>query len=362
MSELSQVLDKVRAEIAKLKGKNLSEENTKAALINPVLCALGWHVGNLDEVSQEFRLESSNNPVDYALLLGGSPTVLVEAKALGQSLAGGKWADQIMGYAGTAGVTWVVLTNGDEYRIYNATVPVPFEEKLFRTVRLSDAASPTEGTLALLSKERIDDIGAKWQAHFADKQVHAAINKLFSSAPDSLSLLVSFVKKHVKGLGPKEIRASLGRLRASFEFPVDSTESIDRPEPASLPPTVGDYIKLWEPIRTESNGLFAGKPADGSRISKYIRGICLSLGVNNHASHVELSFDSENRRERRDRVLKLLPAGKYPRELHESPKCVSARFHVLDKGIKDRDNWPQIREKLKALGEQIYKVLKESDV
>ena len=119
-------------------------------------------------------------------------------------------------------------------------------------------------------------------------------------------------------------------------------------------------MQFWEPIRCE--GLFKGKSADWASISKWIRGTCLSLGVLKQTCYVELSFDGENRREQRDKALKLFPTAEYPREPHESPKCVSVRFSVLDKGIKDRDHWPEIREKLKSLGEQIYKVLKESDV
>ena len=229
MISLSETLENVRTKIAKHKGKNLCEADTKAALINPVLGALGWHVGNLDEVSMEFKHATSHNPVDYALLISGNPTVLVEAKALGQSLAGGKWADQIMGYAGTSGVKWVVLTNGDEYRIFNALVEVPFSQKLFREVRLTDPNSPVESTLALLSKERIDDIGVQWQIHFADRQVYAAIEKLFS--PVSAKTLAHFVKKHVKGLTAKEIHASLARVCAQVarllpqELPVSPTPS-----------------------------------------------------------------------------------------------------------------------------------------
>ena len=115
----------------------------KSPLINPVLCAAGLaRLATWTKVSLEFRLKSSNNPVDYALLLAGSPIpiLLVEAKALGESLD--KCADQIMGYAGVCGVTWVVVTNGDEYRIYNASVPVPFEQKLFRRVNLTNPADP----------------------------------------------------------------------------------------------------------------------------------------------------------------------------------------------------------------------------
>lgn len=45
-------------------------------------------------------------------------------------------------YAVSAGVEWVVLTDGNEYRIYNAHAAVPIEQKLFRLVRVTDESIP----------------------------------------------------------------------------------------------------------------------------------------------------------------------------------------------------------------------------
>jgi hypothetical protein len=86
MSELSLVLDKVRAKIAQYQGKEILEQNTKTALIDPVLRALGWNVGNLEEVSQEYKhTPTTSNPVDYALFIEKEPKLFVEAKALGKT-------------------------------------------------------------------------------------------------------------------------------------------------------------------------------------------------------------------------------------------------------------------------------------
>lgn len=68
------------------------------------------------------------------------PRLFIEAKSLGENLDVRRWANQIMGYASVAGVEWVVLTNGDEYRIYNSHAAVPVDEKLFRVVRVSDGS------------------------------------------------------------------------------------------------------------------------------------------------------------------------------------------------------------------------------
>ena len=125
MSALSEALSKVKAGLARYKGRQVNEQNTKTALIHPVLRALGWDVGDLEEVQQEYKRRPRDKPVDYALFLLRTPKLFVEAKALGQNLSDRKWANQIMGYATVAGVEWVVISNGDEYRIYNACAPVP---------------------------------------------------------------------------------------------------------------------------------------------------------------------------------------------------------------------------------------------
>jgi hypothetical protein len=117
VAELEQVLGQVRERIVRYRDGGIGEQDTKAALIDPVLRALGWDVEDLEEVQREYRLKGGDNPVDYALSILRTPRLFVEAKALGGNLNDRRWANQIMGFAAVAGVEWVVLTNGDEYRI-----------------------------------------------------------------------------------------------------------------------------------------------------------------------------------------------------------------------------------------------------
>ena len=79
----------------------------------------------------EYKIRKQDKPVDFALFLLRTPCLFVEAKGLSQNLDDRRWANQIMGYAGVAGVGWVVLTDGNEYRLYNSHAAVPIEEKLF---------------------------------------------------------------------------------------------------------------------------------------------------------------------------------------------------------------------------------------
>lgn len=123
-----------------------------------------------------------------------------------------------------------------------------------------------------------------------------------------------------------------------------------------------EYSEFWEPIRR--SGLFAGKPVpvrDEGWIGKGVKGISLLLQLHNHACSVLLSFQGEDRLDRRAKVLELFPVTEYTYELRESPKFASIIFPVLNKGKKDHDNWSDIREKLTNFGEDVYNKIKESD-
>lgn len=219
-SELAATLESVRSRITRTSARGLNEQNTKATLIEPVLRALGWSTEDVDEVVHEYTSGKRGNPVDYGLLIERQPRLLLEAKPYGATLSDAKWATQFLGYALVAGVTWMVLTNGDEYRIYNTHAKVPLEEKLWRTVRVSDGGPAVEETLSLLARDRLGEnrIDRLWQAHFVDQKVRAALDELLSAGADAR--LLRLVRDRAPDLSPSEIRASLRRCRATFDFPV----------------------------------------------------------------------------------------------------------------------------------------------
>lgn len=127
-SRLQETIALVVARVRRFQDRTLGEQNTKASLIEPVLEALGWDIRDPDEVHREFKPTPKDCPVDYALKLLRKPRLFVEAKGLGETLSDRKWIAQVLGYATVAGVEWCVLTDGDEYRFYNATAAVDAEE------------------------------------------------------------------------------------------------------------------------------------------------------------------------------------------------------------------------------------------
>jgi len=225
---LADTVGKVRARILQIRerGETIGEPDTKATLIEPVLSALGWRLEELDDVRREYKFKSQDNPVDYALFVLRQPRLFVEAKPLG-SVLDRKCASQVLGYASVTGVWWCLVTNGDEYRLYNSHVAVDVDEKLFRTVRLSETGQEAYflETLGLIAKDAIGDntLEALWKSQFVDRRVKAALEGAFRDEDGSLARLL---RKQAPELSHSEIRESLKRADLRVTYPIVTDPSV----------------------------------------------------------------------------------------------------------------------------------------
>lgn len=252
--EYSSVIEGLAQAIERLglRGGSVSEQDTKRILITPLLQALGWNIFDIDEVRNEYRYKPGHNPVDYALFEARSPCLFIEAKALGCSLDDARWINQAISYAAVAGVEWCVLTNGDEYRLYNAAVAVDSDSKLFRKARISapnDRRFAVE-TLALLSKDRMAEkrLNVLWSAHFVDRQVKAALESLFETRDDALARLIG---RRTTNLTAGDIRRSLDRADVAIRFP-EMGGSVERAPAPPLQHHLSD--QAVPPIKAPSKG------------------------------------------------------------------------------------------------------------
>ena len=87
-----------------------SEALTRYAPIDPLLRELGWDTSNPEMVIPEYR--SGNGRADYALMNGGSPAMMVEAKSLGTPLQDSVLAQGI-NYCLMEGTSYFSVTGGE---------------------------------------------------------------------------------------------------------------------------------------------------------------------------------------------------------------------------------------------------------
>ena len=130
--------------------------------------------------------------------------------------------------------------------------------------------------------------------------------------------------------------------------------------------TEGEYSEFWDPIRAGELGeLFSGPPKgihNQGWMGKTIGGVEVWLRLTNRKCYVRLYFLGPNYFERRDQIMALFPKSDYDYEYKDTPKVTTVIFPVLDKGKNDRDDWDEIREKLVAMGTEIYNKINESNL
>ena len=226
-------------------GGRISEQDTKRILITPAIEALGWDILDIDEVRNEYRHNTADNPVDYALFLNRSPVLFVEAKPLGHGLDDRKWIVQTINYANAAGVDWCVLTNGAEWRIYKVHAQVEADRKLFTAVSIDNPGSLDDvvRVLSLLNRDnmRARAIDELWQAWHVDSQVQTALEQTLQD-----DAFASLIRKRVPQLSLADIRKSLRRANLAVNYP-NIFQDIPASSAAPPPPSPAHVV---EPVQT----------------------------------------------------------------------------------------------------------------
>jgi len=98
--------------------KSMNENATRQGYILPLFAALGWDIGNVNEVSPEEKV--SRGFVDFSFRLDGVPRFFLETKKASEDLNDPRWVKQSIDYAWTKNVTWALLSDFEGLRVFNA--------------------------------------------------------------------------------------------------------------------------------------------------------------------------------------------------------------------------------------------------
>ncbi len=138
-----------------------NEEQTKISLVNPFIENLGYDVRDPKTVRLEFTADISGErgqKVDYAIMDGDRPVILIEAKSAGTKLPV-KAPPQLSGYFMATDAKLALLTNGVVYQWYNSdnSESHKISEKPFLT---HDVTAPTERDLKWLLSVKSNSLPA----------------------------------------------------------------------------------------------------------------------------------------------------------------------------------------------------------
>ncbi len=103
-----------------------NETQTIRSLVDPFLThVLGWNVPDPTQVRTEFGVQDNFNhgqKCDYALMVNGSPAVLIEVKAAGNPFNTEKELKQLASYFQSTEVELAILTNGLIWKWYSSQI------------------------------------------------------------------------------------------------------------------------------------------------------------------------------------------------------------------------------------------------
>ncbi|MGD0057547.1 MAG: type I restriction enzyme HsdR N-terminal domain-containing protein, partial [Methanomassiliicoccales archaeon] len=155
---LSQFVTKTKSLIEK--NPQMNEANTKVKVIGPLLEILGWKMDSDVELEFPVRIGSATAKVDYALIIGDIPAILVEAKGFDSDI-GNNDAEQAISYGRVLDVKWVVVTNGKSLHILDTKRGMRAQDCLFAKLSVDEFDVVDRGDHMLgpgLAHERIDEI------------------------------------------------------------------------------------------------------------------------------------------------------------------------------------------------------------
>ena len=192
------------------RGDVLDEEDVKNAIIDPFLGILGWNVNDPSEVKKEARIDGKF--ADYALKIDGEAKIIIEAKAPNRSLDGsdsrGTYEKQAINYAYNQGISWAILTNGENWRLYNAYWKQ--KSKLAFEGSIGDFPSNLE-KINLLVKDRVreDKLDEYFKGRSMRPHVDEEVTQVLLNARADLT---KSVVKLNKDFTPEELREGIQRM------------------------------------------------------------------------------------------------------------------------------------------------------
>ena len=245
-----------------------NEEQVKTSSVLPILRALGWDPHDPEDVRAEYR--AGGGRVDYALMGrdDDSPLVFVEAKPKGGVDAGAE--GQLFEYGADRGVTFLVLTDGDQWDLHLNTAEGRPQDRRFYRLELDlfdKLPEYAESLKHYLEKDRVRWGKARLAAeemHTARRTIPAAFRGLLERSNDGLRDLLTEQVAGACGIRPesRDVEEYLDYLKEATGPDAPAASERRRADPPPAPPPAGapltagsrlvGFVLDGESVRTRS--------------------------------------------------------------------------------------------------------------
>ncbi len=209
---LADGLKKFKPVIESAKDRDVNESDTSMIVTDMLADVFGFD--KYTEVTREYAIRGTY--CDLATKVEGKLQTLIEVKAIGVDLKDNH-TKQAVDYAANQGVEWVMLTNGNTWKVYSVSFSKPISADLvldFDMLDLDPRADDALEALFLLSKEGIQKSGL--DAYNDQLRVRNKFNLAALLLSDSV---VHVVRRELKRIAP-DVRISMEQIRESITHDV----------------------------------------------------------------------------------------------------------------------------------------------
>ncbi len=176
-----------------------TEEATKSSLVLPFLQMLGYEIFDPTEVVPEYTADvgiKKGEKVDYVLMQGGKPAVLIECKRYGSNLDDSE-ISQLLRYFTVTEARLGILTDGITYRFFsdldqpNVMDPRPFFE--FNMLEFTEAQVEELKRFTKSSFDLGEIVDAAWELRYTNEIKRVLAEELASPSEEFVRFMVSRV-------------------------------------------------------------------------------------------------------------------------------------------------------------------------
>jgi len=201
------------------KDRDVNESDTSMIVTDMLAEIFGFD--KYSEVTREYTIRGTY--CDLATKIEGQLQTLIEVKAVGIGLRENH-VKQAVDYAANQGVEWVVLTNGQHWKVFSVSFSKPISADLVLDLDILDMSPGDEDSiedLFLLSKEGIQRSGL--DAYNDQLKVRNKFNlaALILSDP-----ILHTIRRELKRISP-DVRISVEEIKAALSHEVIKRDAIE---------------------------------------------------------------------------------------------------------------------------------------
>lgn len=216
---LTTTLKRFQPILASAKSRDVNESDTVIIVTDMLSEIFGYD--KYAEITSEHAIRGTF--CDLAIKLDGQVSLLIEVKAIGLELKD-QFVKQAVDYAANLGTDWVLLTNGETWRVYRVTFGKPIEQELVY-----------EFTVGSLDHKNEDDIDALFRIskegwsksalgdYHTQKQ---ALSRFSMAALITSETVLEVVRRELRRMSP-DVKIEVDQIRHVLEHEVLKREVVE---------------------------------------------------------------------------------------------------------------------------------------